>query len=863
VNVNERPVVRLFGKTKTGQSVCGFYEGFLPFFYVRGDVEVLREHALKVEKVKKKEVSTNKEADFWKVTIANPARTPEFRDMARATGAEVLEADILFKYRFMNDLNVKGLGWVKAEGTATATNTVTVDKPFSIKSLKPLERDADAPLKTLAFDIECVPLKAGNVPESKKDPIIMISFAFEPSYKGKRVLVISTRRGEGTKSFDTEKEMLEEFVRIVNEYDADILTGFNCNNFDVPYILERMAKLNVRPVFGRCESKQVMARKLGARYRVNIAGRVIVDSYEIVKKDFSLQRYGLNFVSEALLGKKKDDVKYSEIEKLWKGSEEEYKRLVRYSRKDSELALDLVIQLQLLDKYIAVSKVAGTVLQDTLEGGETTRIENLLLKEFNKEGYVLPCKPDSRQIVDRDKVKRKVFVGGYVIEPEKHLHENVVVLDFKSMYPSIIRSFNICPTTISEKGVFESPSGSRFLSPKVRKGIVPRILQELMEERQEVKKKLKKASNAEKKRILYAKQWGLKILANAFYGYLGYSKARVFNVNVANSVTSYGRDIITKTAEKIQKKYGVNVVYGDTDSVFVVVPESDLDKIASCGTKIASELTKDLPGIMELEFEKTFKRFLPLTKKRYAAWKFTQAEKDGKPYWEEGMETKGIETVRRDWCQLVSETIGEVLDMVLKENNVKGAVSYFKNIVDGLVEGNVPIQKLVITKTMTKSPQNYAGMQPHIELVKKISGRNPQETPGVGDRIPYVIVKGTEMLSKRAEDPVFIVENGLQVDSSYYIENQLLPPLERIFSAMDISKSELLGNGKQMGIMDAFKPHKPAAHIKTVKQSDVTGYSCEKCSQFYPTTPLLGICKCGGRLLFASKKGTAKSIAVN
>ncbi len=191
--------------------------------------------------------------------------------------------------------------------------------------------------------------------------------------------------------------------------------------------------------------------------------------------------------------------------------------------------------------------------------------------------------------------------------------------------------------------------------------------------------------------------------------------------------------------------------------------------------------------------------------------------------------------------------------------------SYFKDIIGDLVAGKIPLQKLVVTKTMTKMPGSYVGMQPHIELVKKMRVRSPDEAPGLGDRVPYVIVKGTELLSKRAEDPTYVLEKGLQIDSSYYIENQLLPPLERIFAALHISKSELLGNGRQMGIMESIRHHAAAQVVAApeITAADLTGFTCEKCAGYFTSPPLLGACTCGGRLLFASRKGAAERMLLN
>ncbi|MFH1978190.1 MAG: DNA polymerase domain-containing protein [Candidatus Aenigmatarchaeota archaeon] len=862
VIVNERPIIRIFGRNEQNKSTCVFYKGVEPFFYTTGDVEKILgddPQIVRVENVKRKDISVNKEIDIKKVTIKNPSKTPDLRTRLVEAGADVFEADILFKYRFMADNELRGSSWISVTGGTAATGTVLSENKIEAKQIKPIKKPEETDLKYAAFDIECVPTKAGEIPDARSDPIIMIAFAFNKPYKGQNNIVLSTRPDPGVTSFATEKEMLVEFINIINNFDADIITGFNVNNFDIPYVLERMKKKGVRPVFGRCASKQVMAKKMMNRHKIIITGRVIVDSYELVKKDFSLKRYNLNTVAKELLGEEKIDVKHSEIEKLWNGNQEGYKKLIKYNLVDAELALRLVIKHNLVDKYKALSKVSGVLLQDSLDSGESTRIENFLLREFNKEGYIFPSKPSASEIAKRDSRKKVELKGGFVIEPIKDLHSDVVVLDFKSMYPSIIIGFNICPTTLSKEGdnLITTPGGVTFLPKNVKQGIIPRIVTELMSKRQSAKRRLKKEDDVLKKRVLDAEQWALKIMANAFYGYLGYSRAKVYNLDLGNAITSCGRDIIQKTKLAIENEYGYTVVYGDTDSVMVKLNTDDLEELGKIASRMAAEITKKLPESIELEFEKIFKRFLPLTKKRYVAWKF-EPKGDG---WKEGMEMKGIETVRRDWCELVSECMTNVISIILKKDDVKGAVKYFKSIINDLLEGRVPINKLVITKGMSKPVKSYVGIQPHIELVKKLQQRG--EAPGIGDRIGYVIIKGTEMLSKRAEDPSYVIEKGLQIDSRYYIENQLLPPIERIFSGLKISKSELLGGGKQMGIFDALKKHEEKQVDKEIPIEQVRGFICTKCNKSYSRVPLVGACECGGNILFSSEKGPVGTVLVS
>jgi DNA polymerase I len=241
--------------------------------------------------------------------------------------------------------------------------------------------------------------------------------------------------------------------------------------------------------------------------------------------------------------------------------------------------------------------------------------------------------------------------------------------------------------------------------------------------------------------------------------------------------------------------------------------------------------------------------------------------KDGA--WKEDVVMKGIETVRRDWCELTGETMREIIEILLKHNDVKEAVRYFKGVVDSLLSGKIDMDKLVITKTVTKRPEAYVGVQPHVEVIKKMRGRNALEIPGVGDRIGYVIVKGTQLLSKRAEDPAYAKEKGILPDSQYYIGNQLMPPLERIFGAIGVDREELLGMGKQMGIAEAINNHKNGnnGHGKVVDSvaplGEVDGFVCQRCSRPYRRPPLIGRCECGGSLLFSSASGPVAKVRVS
>jgi DNA polymerase I len=249
-----------------------------------------------------------------------------------------------------------------------------------------------------------------------------------------------------------------------------------------------------------------------------------------------------------------------------------------------------------------------------------------------------------------------------------------------------------------------------------------------------------------------------------------------------------------------------------------------------------------------------FKSLIILTKKRYAGLSY---EKYG-DVWKEKLMMKGIETVRRDWCDLVSETLLKVLEIILKEQNPKKASDYVKGIMMKLQSNEIPVEKLVITKSISKPIKSYKGVQPHIELVKKMRKRSPAEAPGVGDRVSYVIVNGMQIISARAEDPDYIKEHKLKVDSKYYMESQLLPPLERLFEVIGVDKEELLGKGKQMLLGDAIRNGKRKV-LDSLDSAD--GVMCSKCNSTFRRPPLSGKCpSCNGELLFFSGEERSKEI---
>ncbi|MFH7903951.1 MAG: DNA polymerase domain-containing protein [Candidatus Aenigmatarchaeota archaeon] len=895
--VDDIPLIRIYGKTETNNSITIFVRNFFPYFYVK--IKENSEHLfldflerkyknliVKVEKVEKYLPIgyQDKKTKLYKITLKNPSKVPVIREDLHSQDfvEKTFEADILFKYRFMADNNLAGCKWYVAEGEfVNHTKTVFTELKFEANKFEELEENKLPDFKILSFDIEVA--NESGIPDVKTNPISIISLSFYPEFEGKKSLVLVSKKVNLSNeydyilSFENEAEMLKKFIEIVKKFDPDFLIGYNINNFDIPYIVERCRINKIKPYLGRAK-KSAKTSKIGEeRYKNSIVGRVIIDFYEILKEFskkgmFKTKRLGLGDVAQILIGKTKEDVDRSEIIKLWKGSEEDLLRLIKYAKTDAELVLEIMLSRDFISQYIEISRLSGLLLQDSLSGSESSRIEQFLLREFNKEDIVIPNKPTKKELKEREKEEVK---GAIVLEPKTGLHENVVYLDFKSLYPSLIIQYNICPTTYLKNKVegleiIETPINTYFVSKKVKEGIYPRVLKRLIEERDKVKSLMKKEQDPIKKNLLDAKQLALKLLANAFYGYSGYLRARFFVSDIANTITAYGRYWITRVKEIVEKELGYEVVYGDTDSVMVKIGNNvdSFEKVFEIGKKIEEYINSKTPEYIKMKIEGVMKKIIFITKKKYAGYLFEDLKDKGK------IVMKGIETVRRDWCDLVTETLSRVIEILLIEGDKRKAFEYVRDIFKKLKNNEIDVEKLAIVKSISRPLDKYKGQQPHIELVKKMIRRGEANIPGVGDRVSYVIVAGPQKIVERAETPEYVKKNKIPIDADYYIYHQLLPPLERIFNVIGISSSQFITGSRQVSLLslinNTVKNGNGNSENKQIskgiadkiKHEELIGFICNNCSTVYRRPTLNGICPiCNGEIIFYSSSAKSKVLS--
>jgi DNA polymerase I len=857
-----KPLVQLFGRTEDGKSFSCKVAGFKPYFYAgieEGAVDdifpSLVQMGLEVESVDRFEPIGYQTAPkkMLRLTTKDPKEVRSLRDRVRSLPGmkAVYETDILFRNRFLIDRNLGGMAWAEVKLPEWVSERPAPS--INLDSLSPVQHEANAPLKCMSFDIECLP-DHGEMPKAEVSPVILISMAFQPEHRGQKDLVLVGKMvdcpRDDVQICEDEYDLLSTFASILRDFDPDIVAGYNSNEFDFPYLAERAKQLNLDLRVGRDDSSWYL-RKIVNTTNVSITGRVVVDLLPIIRSTYSLKQYTLRNAAAELLKMEKRDVDPKEIETLWAGGGEGLRRFISYARRDAVLAMHLLQDLRLMDKYIALSRASGALLQDIVNGGQSGMVESLLLRRFRERNRVVPPKPDAEvsdeRYIDSDELK-----GGAVLVPEKGLLEDIVILDYKSLYPTIMMAHNLCYTTVvtdqapapgpAGEKVITSPSGGKFVTPEVFPGIMPQVLKELLDQRTTTKK-LMRTAGEEERRFLDAKQYAMKILLNSFYGYSGYARARLYSLALANAVTSFGRENIIRTKQIIDqigsvyivsdevvfkddlafgktggRRFDLSVVYGDTDSVFVRLKPStpglvDLKDAQLIGKKIAETVTSSLPEPMELVFEAFARRAIFLAKKRYALWVFEPSGQE----WKDRIKVRGMETVRRDWCNLTSKTLKTCLELVLKEGNVDDAVDHVRLVVSRIQNLNLSddpqiLEELTLTRRYTKSTGSYKNKQPHIQLVEKIKKRGGQ-VPGVGDRVPFVIIRGKssrhkELFVDRAEDPQFVLEKNMPLDTEYYVEKQILPPVLRIFETFGINRDKICRDLKQSSLI-CFQEAKP------------------------------------------------------
>ncbi|MDP6375772.1 MAG: DNA polymerase II [Pseudomonadales bacterium] len=749
------PVVYLFGRLTDGATFLIRDRSETPHFYIRRRDEA-RARELGATLIESQRTTFVGEPVF-RIDVALPRDAPPLRDQFHQFGVDTFEADVRFAVRYLVDRDIKG--GCRIEGTpqrGTGTNWV-----FDEPNLTPSTVSLDP--RVLSFDIET---------NAEADRVLAISLY---GCGVDEVLVVDPAGRDmpsGAAGYMNEKSAIEAFCRRVMEIDPDILTGWNVVDFDLSVLSRIAARVRTPFELGRVQGRLTIrpARGYFGSGSATIPGRVVLDGMDLLRGAFMrMDDFSLDAVARQVLGEGKvvaGDVT-DRVGEILANYRDDLPAFCLYARTDARLVIDILEKLDLVQLSLARSRLTG--MAPDRVAASIASFDFLYLAEIHKRGIVAPSV--------RSNDSRVGQVGGHVFEPVTGMHQNVWVFDFKSLYPSIIRTYNIDPLGYVQPGAppgdyVEVTSGARFSRAPA---ILPGMLDTLFPAREAARREGDDVASQ-----------AIKILMNSFYGVLGTPACRFHNPAIANAITGQGRHLLQWSRSWFEAR-GYPVLYGDTDSVFVYSGERNSDVALEAGPRLAEAMTRELAeqirssvGVesrLELEFEKLYaKLFLAEVRsgqggarKRYAGLRWGETD----------VEFVGMEVVRRDWTDLAKTVQRGLYRRLFDEQPVD---EYLKGIVARVRAGEMDDQ-LVYRKGLRKPVEEYtASTPPHVVAARR--SKNPTA------RVVHYLVtyNGPEPLDTLTAQP----------DHEHYVDKQIRPVAEPVLGALSLNFDAVIGDDRQM-----------------------------------------------------------------
>ena len=753
---SNRPVVHLYGKLASGESFLVRDDRERPHFWVRADdaERAAGFGAHIVERDPKRRTLDGR--PVVRVEIDTPQQAPPLRDRLLAEGIECFEADVRFAYRYLIDRGIRGT--LAIDGKERPGNGV--DVVFENPLVEPAEWTPE--LSVLSLDIET-------------DPRARTLYSIGLSGCGANEVLIYRPDGDApanATAHRSERELLRAFVHRVRELDPDILTGWNVVGFDLAVLSRIAGGCGVRMTLGRgIEPLRVrQAGTVRGGSQAFVPGRVVLDGIDLLRGAFiKMESYALNAVAHTVLGRGKlitGADRADEITRRWR---DDPSALADYNLVDAQLVLQILDALRLLP--LTVERSALTGMPPDRVSASVASFDFLYLSELSKRGRVAPL------VRNRDELEEQS--GGHVLTPQTGLHRNVLLFDFQSLYPSIMRTFNIDPLALieadGEDDPIEAPNGATFSRSA---GILPGLLDELAPRRAAAKK----AGDD-------VKSQAIKILMNSFYGVLGTSACRFAFPGLANAITGFGREILLWSKARFET-LGYHVLYGDTDSLFVASSTDDPAQAADRGKELARRLNDELAAHVRehwrvesrlcLEFERLYLKFLlPVVKhkggggarKRYAGLVQT-------PTGDEVVLT-GLEAVRRDWTALARRAQRDLFERLFHDRDV---TAYLRTLVAEL-RGGAFDEELVYRKALRRRLDSYtATTPPHVAAERKLTGPAPRIVRY------YITLNGPEPASQRES----------AIDYEHYVQKQVRGVADPVLGILGLDFDRVIGDDTQL-----------------------------------------------------------------
>lgn len=639
------------------------------------------------------------------------------------------------------------------------------------------------------------------------------------SDKGGLARKISQQTTVEVEEESTELDLINRMVDIVRRYDPDILTGYEVHGGSWGYMIERARckyDYNLCDEFSRMKS-QSHGRfgKENDRWGFNhtstirVSGRHMINIWRAMRGELNLLQYTMENVVFHLLHRRVPHYAHQDLT-AWYNSDKprDLAKMLDYFVSRVQLDLEILEQNELVPRTSEQARLLGVDFFSVFSRGSQFKVESLMFRIAKPENFLL-VSPSRRQVGQQNALECLPLV----MEPQSAFYNSpLLVLDFQSLYPSVMIAYNYCYSTFlgrvvnwrgqnkmgftdfkREQRLLEllkdyiniAPNGIMYVKPEIRKSLLAKMLGEILETRVMVKSGMKvDKEDRMLQRLLNNRQLALKLIANVTYGYTSASfSGRMPCSEIADSIVQTGRETLEKAIALIHsvERWGAEVVYGDTDSLFVYLKGRTKDEAFDIGEEIAKTITKMNPRPVKLKFEKVYFPCVLLAKKRYVGFKYESRSQK-----EPEFDAKGIETVRRDGTPAEQKIEEKALKILFRTADLSQVKSYFQKQCAKIMKGKVSIQDFCFAKEVKLGTYSDKGPPPPGALISsKRMLEDPRAEPQYGERVPYVVISGApgaRLIDRCVAPDVLLRNEHNELDAEYYISKNLIPPLERIFN---------------------------------------------------------------------------------
>lgn len=785
----------LIGIDESGNRVLFRDPRFLPFLYFSTTAKSPKNVASALKRKFKSEVFVNDRkspkrtmrgflpAEVMSVGSCFVSVLDSVASYLRSVDCVVYDDGIRYDDKYLSWANIRLGSWVTVRCHPVAAKIGRVDREFVVQEYEILERDDIPDPSVLCFDIECKSHDENAFPDpyNAAAEVYMIC----AMYRNRDVVrktcycltTVSAEVDAEYRKFDTEFELVIAFLEDVNSLDPDVITGYNVLSFDFSYIYRRICYMidthfnlsRIRGYRGYFRELEWSSSAYGnnAFFIPVCFGRMLLDVMQYVKREMRFQKVSLAYVSEKILGNTKVDLTPKDMFACMKVNDAASIRTVaEYCMRDVELTLAIFDKSNMWYGCVELSRLTDTRIEELYTRGESRKILMQLYRECYRSDVVM------QEYVGRP----YKFQGAFVMDPAVGIHQWCTVLDFSSLYPSIVISNNICYTTYTDDRTrcHEIPVDGtvhRFVNDRV--GIVPGLLKTLLDERKRYKGLIKTCAPGSTVAMIYDKrQNALKICANAVYGCFGTrSIAALYFPQGAECVTSMGRNYVSEAKSIIEDEHGYRVLYGDTDSCMVGMSVASLEECAAIGNDIARVVSERFPVGVSLEMDTVFRCILFVTKKRYAGVDARTGD----------VKIKGLVSVRNDTCAFIRRVNDAVLRMILDCATKDRLEAYVSDMIASLHAGAVDVKDLYMSTTLKG---NYASDSCPTSVFTTVSAtRGRRYAPGT--KIDYLVVESAEKLQgHKWRDVVYFDEREDSIDRKFY-EERLVKSLKGVMSVLE------------------------------------------------------------------------------